>query len=138
MIIVTVNLFAAQWKGNSVASSSSYKIWIMPKSLSTFVTKHDAIQSQLERICGRDELLSGLLSKAKGQLLRVATCLHVLFSLETPGKIEVKISQEALSAAIDFVDVCCDHASLITGRQCISDEVKNSSKGNYTYALWAL
>ena len=107
----------------------------MPKSLSAFVTKHDMIQNQLERICGKDELLSGLLSKAKGQLLRVATCLHVLFNLETPDKIEDKISIDALSAAIDFVDVCCDHASLITGRRCISDEVKNSSKGNNTYAV---
>ena len=107
----------------------------MPKSLSTFVTKHDSIQSQLERICGKDELLSGLLSKPKGQLLRVATCLRVLFNLEAPDKIEDKISLEALSAAIDFVDVCCDHASLITGRHCISDEVKNSSKGNNTYTV---
>lgn len=72
---------------------------------------------------------TNFLSKAKGQLLRVATCLHVLFNLETPDKIEAKISQKALSAAIDFVDVCCDHASLITGRHCISDEVKNSGKG---------
>ena len=83
----------------------------------------------MERICGKDELLSGLLSKAKGQLLRVATCLHALFNQETPDKIEDKISIDALSAAVDFVDECCDHASLITGRCCISDEVKNSSKG---------
>ena len=128
-MIIVVNLFAAQWKGNTAASSSTCKIWIMPKSFSTFVTKHDTIQSQLEQICGRDELLSGLLSKAKGQLLQVATCLHVLFKLETPDEIEVEISQDALLAAIDFVDVYCDHASLITGRHCISDEVKNPSKG---------
>ena len=103
----------------------------MPKSLSAFVAKHDGIQTQLESICGRDELLSGLLSKAKGQLLRVATCLHVLFKLETPDNIEVEISDQALLAATDFVDVCCDHASMITGRRCISDEAKNSSKGEY-------
>lgn len=132
IVIIIVNLFATQWKGNPLTSDSPCKSWIMPKQLSAFVTKYDGIQSQLESICGKDELLSGILSKAKGQLLRVAACLHVLFKLETPDTIEVEISDKALSAAIDFIDVCCDHASLITGRGCISDE---ASKGKCTVIL---
>ena len=130
-VIHTVNLFASQWKGNPLTSDPPCKSWIMPKTLSAFVSKHDGIQTQLESICGRDELLSGFLSKAKGQLLRAATCLHVLFKLETPDNIEVEISDQALSAAINFIDVCCDHASLITGRRSVLDEAKSSSKGKY-------
>ena len=68
-VIHTVNLFASQWKGNPLTSDPPCKSWIMPKTLSAFVSKHDGIQTQLESICGRDELLSGFLSKAKGQLL---------------------------------------------------------------------
>ena len=36
--------------------------------------------------------------------------------METPDKIDQTIDESALSAAIDFIEVCCEHAFMITGR----------------------
>lgn len=80
---------------------------------------------------GQDDLVSGFLSKAKGQLLRVATCLHVLFKIETPGEIDQMIDELALSAAIDFIEVCCEHAFMITGRRNILHRVDGDNDGKY-------
>ena len=80
------------------------------------MTKHDKIQEQLEKIRGHDDLISGFLSKARGQTLRVAVCLHVLFNIESPDTIPAEIAEAAFKAAINFTDVCCTHTSLITGR----------------------
>ena len=90
--------------------------WHLPKEFPEFVAKHDKIQTQLENICGHDDLVCGFLSKAKGQTLRVAVCLHILFNIESPNTVPPEISETALKAAINFLDVCCTHASLITGR----------------------
>lgn len=62
------------------------------------------------------DLISGFFSKAKGQTLRVAVCLYVLFNIESPDTITAEIAEAALKAAINFTDVCYTHASLITGR----------------------
>ena len=70
-----------------------------------------------------------MLSKAKGQILRTAAALHVLFEdsvrLEF-GELALSpvISKEVLLAAINFVDTCCQHAAFIAGRGNIEDEVK--------------
>lgn len=89
--------------------------WHLPKEFPDFVTKHDKIQGQFEKICGHDDLISGFLSKAKGQTLRVAVCLHVLFNIESSNRIPVEISEDTLKAAINFTDVCVHmpHSSLV-------------------------
>ena len=116
-IIYTVNLFAAQFQQAVMPRVTvSCRSWHLPKEFPDFVTKHDKIQEQLEKICGHDDLISGFLSKAKGQTLRIAVCLHVLFNIESPDTIPTEIAEAALKAAINFTDVCCTHASLITGR----------------------
>lgn len=38
IIILTVNLFATQWKGNPLTSDPSCKSWIMPKTLAALLT----------------------------------------------------------------------------------------------------
>ena len=59
----------------------------------------------------------GMLSKSKGQILRVSACLHVLFHIETPMNIPDVISTEAIKAAIDMVDVCLQHAAWTRGHK---------------------
>ena len=82
-----------------------------------------------------------MLSKAKGQVLRVAAALHVLFSdtVGEDGKIIVSevvqtIKAEAIVAAKNFVDISCQHAAYIAGRGDIEDEIENiSSAGTCIY-----
>ena len=47
-----------------------------------------------------------MLSKSRGQILRVAAVLHVLFHLDTPLIIPEAISDQALLAAQNFVELC--------------------------------
>jgi len=78
-----------------------------------------------------------MLGKAKGQILRVAASLEMLFcDTEEPGSTEddisvqqvetlpTTISSKSLKAAINFIDVCCQHTAYVTGRQTIENEVK--------------
>ena len=58
-----------------------------------------------------------MLSKSKGQTLRVAASLHVLFQLGI-------ISEEAVSAAINFVQLCCQQTAYMAGRGDIMEEVQ--------------
>ena len=74
----------------------------------------------------------GMLSKAKGQVLRVAATLHVLFSdtVGEDGKIIVTevahtITPKAIVAARNFIDICCQHVAYTAGRGDIEDEIEN-------------
>ena len=91
-----------------------------------FVAKFNFIKQQF---CGQDDLVTGFLSKAKGQLLRVAACLHVLFKVETPTEIDATIDLPALKAAINFIEVCCEHAFMITGRHNILHRLEGNNDG---------
>ena len=50
----------------------------------------------------------------------MAATLHVLFHMDTPNDIPNEVSEDALKAAIDFVDVCTQHVAYIAGRGLIS------------------
>ena len=93
-----------------------------------------------------------MLSKSKGQVLRVAAALHVLSHIELPdceegatesescgseletmnesesceseSEISNKISKRAIKAAINFVGLCCQQAAYMTGRGSITEEVQ--------------
>ena len=65
-----------------------------------------------------------MLSKSKGQILRVAATMHVLFHWEKPHDISTIIDDTAVSAAIDFVDLCIQHAAFITGRKTVQEEIE--------------
>ena len=71
----------------------------------------------------------GMLSKSKGLILRVAGVLHVLFQLDTPDDIPDTISELAIIAAQDFVDVCCQHTAFVAGRGDIQDAIQQLQLG---------
>ena len=84
-----------------------------------------------------------MLGKPKGQIIRVAACLQMFFDdhaeiieqmdEETEQSVDMEIEQvdelptlikaNAIAAAINFVDVFCQHTLYITGRQLLADEV---------------
>ena len=69
-----------------------------------------------------------MLSKSKGQILRVAATMHVLFNWETPHNISSVISDEAMKAAIEFVEICNQHVNYFTGKDNITDEIEKISQ----------
>ena len=58
----------------------------------------------------------GMLSKSKGQVLRIAAVMHVLFHMETPNSIPSELSEAAVNVADCFVDLCLQHAAFLGGR----------------------
>ena len=62
-----------------------------------------------------------------------SSCLStVLFcdSDQPDNTIPQMITTEAILAAKDFVDLCCQHAAFIAGRGKIKDEIEQYSTGN--------
>ena len=81
-----------------------------------------------------------MLSKAKGQILRVAAYIHALISdykdhemeedfSPVPKALPSTISEDAIIAAEDFVTTCCQHCAYLSGRSTIENEIKRCSEG---------
>lgn len=66
-----------------------------------------------------------MLSKSKGQILRVAAALNELFHLDDlPLNGEAReISDGVITAAISLVEICCQQAAYIAGRGDIKEEI---------------
>ena len=73
-----------------------------------------------------------MLSKAKGQILRVAACLNLLFcdyeSIKVAESIPLVITEEAILAAQNFVTVACQHGIFLAGRGKIEAELQRYSE----------
>lgn len=89
----------------------------IPEECTAFQTKYDDIQEKLQQLCTLDELVSGILSKQKGQILRVAAIFHALFSIDEKYVFADTITSEAIVAAINFVEACGEHCASIAGRR---------------------
>ena len=146
MNIHTVSLLSTLW-----VSSTSIRRWTLSRPCDIFQTKHDEVVKQLVTISCMDDLLSGMfewtsylddcllmqrhncenyvhlgmLSKSKGQCLRVAATMHVIFNWKTPQNIPTVISDDALKAADNFVSMCVQHAAYLAGRGELSDAIEN-------------
>ena len=70
-----------------------------------------------------------MLSKAKGQILHVAASLHVLSNINTPLTIPQEISDDAIKAAVDLVDVRIQHAAFLAGRGNVDETIQGLIEG---------
>ena len=66
-----------------------------------------------------------MLSKSKGLILRVAGVLHALFRLDSTDDLPAEISVKALEAAINFVEVYCQHAAFIAAKGEVRKAIQN-------------
>ena len=67
---------------------------------------------------------TGMLSKSRGYVLRVAVVIHVLFCFNSEDLIiPEEVSESAVSAATNFVSVSCKQTAYIAGRGLLSEEV---------------
>ena len=76
---------------------------------------------------------SGMLSKSRGQVLRLAAVNHVLFSLGSDGPQDDVVSENAIKAAIDFIHTACQQAAYIAGRGGLEEEILRFKDGNERY-----
>ena len=66
----------------------------------------------------------GMLSKSKGQILRVATALHVLFHVGSSDPLKNELTENVIAAAINFVGLCCQQTAYMAGRGDIKQEIQ--------------
>ena len=69
-----------------------------------------------------------MLSKSKGQVLRVAATLHFLFNINSPSsdqqELSDEISEDAILASINFVSLCCQQTAFMAGCGNITEEIQ--------------
>ena len=67
---------------------------------------------------------TGMLSKSRGQVLRIATILHMLFSIEKPDDtLSNEVSEVAVQAAVNFIKTACQQTAFIAGKGIIDEKV---------------
>ena len=76
-----------------------------------------------------------MLSKSKGQTLRVTATLHVLFHMETPLDVPDVISTATIEAAQNIMDVCIQHAAFLAGQGDVEDTIQEIIKHIHTTVL---
>ena len=118
---IVVDLLSDLWIEGG-GSKPKLRVWKLPQECPKFEEKFDIIQEHLAELCGKDELLTGVLSKAKGQILRAAAAaaLHALFSIDPQHPRSEELSSMSIIAAINLIEVCNEHTTLIGGRKGIT------------------
>lgn len=109
--------------------------WYLPSDCAEYQLMFDTVQEYLRKLCGYDDFVTGILSKQKGQTLRLAAIMNALFSIDDQFPLEQTIHQAAVKAAIDFVRVCGEHASLLSGRRGLSEVIASVDTGEKFYSL---
>ena len=56
--------------------------------------------------------------------MRMSACLHVFFHIDTPKVTPDAIGADAITAAIDIVNVCIQHAAFLAGRGDINEIIE--------------
>ena len=77
-----------------------------------------------------------MLSKSKGQILRVAATLHILFAMypavgSVDNRIDREITNKAVLAAINLVEVCCQQTAYMAGRGELQQDIQLIKASEY-------
>ena len=76
-----------------------------------------------------------MLSKSRGQVLCLAAVLHTLFTLGTNQPTDVIVSEAAVKAAINYVQVVCQQVAYIAGRGSLEEEIQRFKSGMHALRL---
>jgi hypothetical protein len=70
-----------------------------------------------------------MLSKSRGQVLRLSAVFHILFSMGNDEPTD-DISHFAVRAAINFVKVTCQQTAYLAGRGLLEEDIQRICMGN--------
>lgn len=74
-----------------------------------------------------------MLSKSRGHVLRVATVLHLLFHIDDYDEVlNPVVSEAALKAAVNFIQVASQQTAFIAGRSALNDELDKFKAGKFS------
>ena len=72
-----------------------------------------------------------MLSKSRGQVLRMAAVIHTMAFLEEPQNIPEEITENSIKAAISVVKLSYQQTAFIAGRNNLDDEIKTIQTHEY-------
>ena len=73
---------------------------------------------------------SELLSKSRGQLLWLATVLHMLFSIDNAEEpLAEEVSEAAIKAAVNFIRTASQQTAYIAGKASLQEELDKFKTG---------
>ena len=77
-----------------------------------------------------------MLSKSKGQILCVAATLHILFAMypavdSDDNRVDSEITNKAVLAAINLVEVCCQQTAYMAGRGELQQDIQLIKASEY-------
>ena len=110
-----------------VCMVSAHLNWISYTQLYLMFVWNKSIPIDYYHIC----FIVGMLSKSTGHVLWVSAVFYVLISLDT------EVSETAVTAAANFVMVCCQQMALIAGG-LLSEEVKRCKSGTFHVIVCAI
>lgn len=113
-------LFSELWKSGG-GQDAKLRVLQLPSDCECYRQMFDSLQGYLRKLCGRDDFVTGVISKRKGQVLRAGAIMNALFSLDDKYTLQETINEAAVKAAIDFVQVCGEHATLLSGRRSLAE-----------------
>ena len=80
-----------------------------------------------------------MLSKSRGHVLRLAAVLHMLFSIESPEEdLNEEISEQAVKAAVNVVQVACQQTAFIAGKGTLTDEMEKYKTGTDCTSMFSI
>ena len=71
-----------------------------------------------------------MLSKSRGQVLRLSAVIHMLFNLGSDEPQDDIVSENAVKAAIDLVHTGCQQAANTAGQSSLEEEILRFKDGN--------
>ena len=76
-------------------------------------------------------ILSGVLSKSRGQVFRLTVVMHMLLHIDDPDQqLSVVIDERAIKASVNFVQLACQQTLFIAGKGKLEEEMEKFRAGN--------
>ena len=75
---------------------------------------------------------TGILSKSRGQVLRLTAVMHMLFNIDNVDQpLEEEVGELAVKAAVNFIQLACQQTAFIAGKGTLQEEMDKFKAGNY-------
>ena len=81
------------------------------RCLFSWIQCHSNSPGKAVKLCGHDEFVTGVLSKLKGLILRIAAVYNALFTVDENCELTDTISDIAVKAGVDFACLCGDNVN---------------------------
>ena len=145
------NLLSGQWRSaNHQGQEVQPKYFCVSPTSVTFKSYYNGVQDSLK---GMDELLEGtyfpclfiyfmlvfknttflvgILSKSRGQVLRLTVVMHMLFNIDSfEQPLPTQVGEAAIKAAVNLIQLACQQTAYIAGKGVLQEEMDKCTEAS--------